>query len=159
MNRFNQAKQRQVLAIATTPPGAITFGNTDREDINNSYQKSSQSRFPRTNWQDKNQGSQKIFRDRANSPQGRVGFGRSQKYCTLCGMTGHTPQDVCYQMRNQAGKIVTVVPCYQFCDTCYRKLNKKLFHPREFCISRENYPKLASNQNPKRGNFRKANSK
>ena len=67
----------------------------------------------------------------------------NNKYCTLCGKSGtHSASDLCYSMRDDKGNVREVIPTYKPCDRCIQVRKKELFHPSQFCISRENYPKL-----------------
>ena len=64
-----------------------------------------------------------------------------RKYCTLCGSSTHTSDQICYRMRTADNKIVEVIPTYAPCQECKRILGKELHHPSKFCISRPDYPK------------------
>ena len=65
----------------------------------------------------------------------------TSKYCTLCGRTGHTAQDICFKMRSDTGKVISVIPSYSPCKNCLQKNNVKLYHPIAMCFLRDNYPK------------------
>lgn len=67
------------------------------------------------------------------------------KYCTLCGRTGHTAQDICFRMKTDLGKVVSVIPSYSPCKSCLQKNNVKLYHPQSMCFLRDSYPKRNSN--------------
>ena len=63
------------------------------------------------------------------------------KQCTLCGRSGHTANDICYKMRTNTNKLVTVIPSYTPCKICLERANTRLFHPEQYCFRRETYPK------------------
>ena len=69
--------------------------------------------------------------------------GNNTKYCTLCGRSGtHTASELCFLMRDDQGNVKEVIPSYKPCEKCLKVKNKELFHPSQFCISRDNFPKL-----------------
>ena len=61
--------------------------------------------------------------------------------CSLCGQQSHEASDGCFAMRDDRGVLQYVVPTFDSCDRCEKVLSKKLHHPPQFCISRDNYPR------------------
>ncbi len=69
--------------------------------------------------------------------------------CILCGRTGHTAVQQCYQLRDAEGKNVpNVSPSQEPCPTCLKVSNKRLFHPEKYCFIKNAAPR-------RRTNFRK----
>jgi len=64
--------------------------------------------------------------------------------CSLCGRNSHEAADGCLAMRDDRGVQQYVVPTFDSCERCEKLLGKKLHHPPQFCISRENYPRNTS---------------
>ena len=66
---------------------------------------------------------------------------RRTKWCSLCGRTDHFASDICYSMKNSDGRVIKVMPTYDPCQKCLDKTGKKLYHPQEYCIIREDRPR------------------
>ena len=98
-----------------------------------------------SNFQNKNSGFNRSRPSTKFTPQSKTGSHDmsmdKKKYCTLCGRNGHTAKDLCYKMRLDNNKIISVVPSYTPCPTCLEKNNVRLFHPVKYCFNRDNYPK------------------
>ena len=63
----------------------------------------------------------------------------NQKYCSLCGKRGsHNAADGCFSMKNDKGENVQVIPSFTHCPKCESTLQRRLFHPVEFCPLRFN---------------------
>ena len=60
----------------------------------------------------------------------------NKMYCSLCAGTTHTAAQGCYKMK-KGGVVYPVTPTQVPCSTCLQKLNKKLYHPPDFCFSKE----------------------
>lgn len=56
-------------------------------------------------------------------------------HCSLCGKNNHKPNDVCYAMRDDSGKVVTAYPSQGPCGIC-KKQDVTLFHAPEVCFNR-----------------------
>ena len=67
---------------------------------------------------------------------------RGKKYCVLCTGNNHDAADGCYSIKNDVGKPAIVGPAYGHCEPCFKKMNKKMFHPEAFCPLREALLKL-----------------
>ena len=67
---------------------------------------------------------------------------RGKKYCVLCTGNNHDAADGCYSIKNDVGKPAIVGPAYGHCEPCFKKMDKKMFHPEAFCPLREALLKL-----------------
>lgn len=61
---------------------------------------------------------------------------RPKPYCSLCGEVGHRAVDVCYQMKDEGGRVREVIPTQDHCRECEDALGKKLHHPPSVCFTR-----------------------
>jgi hypothetical protein len=69
-----------------------------------------------------------------------VGQGTTMKYCSLCGLKGHTASEACRNMRNDKGEIIELLPIQDTCKLCPEQINPRLHHPPNFCPYRANGP-------------------
>ena len=130
-------------------PGERKFNGTDR-----SYTPRPQNRFG-------NQGTN--FRSpMGQSTKGREGYKTNDKFksqnkltmrpkgnisnkdsnivsCSLCGMRNHK-SNTCRNMRDDAGKILDVIPTYGLCEKCPSHVKPKLHHPSVICPFRKGGP-------------------
>ena len=102
----------------------------------NSYPQSTPSNFGRQNYDSKYP---------ANRNQNRANFNQSSrpnqtKYCALCAGRNHTAADICLKIRDSNGRCVRCVPTLDPCSICIKKIDKKLYHPPELCMNRDNHP-------------------
>ena len=69
--------------------------------------------------------------------------------CLLCGRMGHTSSMSCYQLRDSQGRNVpNVSPSQVPCSICLKQNGTRLFHPEQYCFTKNRFP-------AKRGNFNK----
>ena len=136
-NNFNQNRNFKIRYIRTNDNNFKTNNSGERGNNSNKF----------TNNNFKNFSSNKRSNITNNSNFTKIGErkggnrDRRSKYCSLCGRTDHYASEVCYSMKNNEGRVIKVMPTFDNCPKCLEKSGKKLFHPVEFCILRENYPK------------------
>ena len=70
-------------------------------------------------------------------------------YCSLCGECTHTSNN-CYAMKRN-GRSVPITPTQIACVECEKTLNKKLFHPPQFCFTKNETRR--NNNYPNRSNY------
>ena len=70
------------------------------------------------------------------------GFNRQPKnnYCSLCGKQNHTAADGCYNMVDDNGKRVRVLPTHSTCTECPERIVPRLNHPVQLCPYRKTGP-------------------
>ena len=78
---------------------------------------------------------------RGNSNTTELGA-RGKLHCSLCGSSTHAAAQGCFQMRNDAGRLVFCPPSQGHCARCEKEMGKVLFHPEEFCFNRPAIKKL-----------------
>jgi hypothetical protein len=81
-------------------------------------------------------GGKKNWRKNFNSP--------GVNYCSLCGAVDHVASNGCANMRDDAGKIVHVMPTQTTCGLCPMMVSPRLQHPQHLCPFRAGGP-FASN--------------
>jgi len=61
-------------------------------------------------------------------------------YCSLCGQKDHKSTDGCPNMRNDAGRQITIFPTHTTCSICPAHINPRLNHPAMACPYRKGGP-------------------
>jgi RNA polymerase-binding transcription factor DksA len=71
---------------------------------------------------------------KANSHANRSDMNRgTYKYCSLCGKQNHIAAQGCYNMVDDNGKRVSVLPTHSTCTECPERVVPRLNHPVQLC--------------------------
>jgi len=76
-----------------------------------------------------------------NTRSNRMSYNKDNlNYCSLCGQKDHKAKDGCPNMKNDAGKSITVLPTHTTCSLCPTKIYPRLNHPSVVCPFRKGGP-------------------
>ena len=66
----------------------------------------------------------------------------NKKYCALCGQNNHQASDFCKLIRDDQGRQVRTGVSTGYCNPCFRKHNRKLYHSEDLCPGRDRMQQL-----------------
>ena len=140
----NQRKPQRSLSVPLT-----TMSATAQYQSNQTNRKTTPSRpIGNNTWNknpNRNNNTQSApngnYRNRNDQNQRQKSYGKGNRFqnrssCSLCGLRNHRAAD-CRRMIDPAtGKQITVVPSYTPCKICETSTGRKLFHPEQYCLSK-----------------------
>ena len=132
-NKYNQNRN----------PNFINVKPSNNRDRTQNYYKPNYNKSYNSNYKNSKNNNNSNYNNSKNNNYNK--YNKRKLHCLLCGKSGHTATDFCFEMRTDAGNFALVNRVPDPCPQCLADTQDKLFHPDDFCPRRPRALFLKSN--------------